>query len=264
MSTSTIGETAMIVSGLGMRFGGLVALDSVDIVLDGQQVIGLIGPNGAGKSTLLNALSGFITPTAGTVSLGGRDTTAFTPQQYARAGLVRSFQTAQLLEDETVIANLLLGRQRFTRAWAVPQLLGWPPHLRAERRWIDQAYATLELLDLLEFADAKASSLSTATRRLVEIGRVLMAEPQIVFLDEPAAGLDASSREQLAEVLRELPRRAGCLVVLVEHDVNIVRKACDRCIALVAGTVLADGPTAEVLDRPDVRVAYFGEAHAVA
>lgn len=256
--------TIMEVSGLGMRFGGLVALNDVTVTLEGQQVIGLIGPNGAGKSTLLNALSGFITPTSGSVRLDGEDTTTFTPQQYTTAGLVRSFQSAQLLEDETVVANLLLGRQRFARAWAVPQLLGWPPHLKAERRWLDQAYATLELLDLLPFAEAKASSLSTATRRLVEIGRVLMAEPRIVFLDEPAAGLDAASREQLAEVLRELPARAGCLVVLVEHDVNIVRRACDRCIALVAGSVLADGPTEEVLARNDVRVAYFGDSHALA
>jgi branched-chain amino acid transport system ATP-binding protein len=252
------------VSSLGMRFGGLVALQDVDVRLDGQQVIGLIGPNGAGKSTLLNALSGFITPTEGTVRLDGEETTRFTPQQYAKAGLVRSFQTAQLLEDETVVSNLLLGRQRFSRSGPVRQLFGWPPHRKAEREWLDQAYATLDLLDLLPFADAKASSLSTATRRLVEIGRVLMAEPRVVFLDEPAAGLDAPSREQLAVVLRNLPERAGCLIVLVEHDVNIVRKACDRCIALAAGRVLADGPTEEVLTRSDVRVAYFGESNAVA
>ncbi|MFG6492822.1 ABC transporter ATP-binding protein [Microbacterium sp. P03] len=254
----------MEVTSLGMRFGGLVALHDVSVTLEGQQVIGLIGPNGAGKSTLLNALSGFGTPTEGFVRLDGEETTKFTPQQYAKAGLVRSFQTAQLLEDETVVSNLLLGRQRFTKAGPLRQMFGWPTHARAERAWLDQAYATLDLLDLLEFAEAKASSLSSATRRLVEIGRVLMAEPRIVFLDEPAAGLDASSREQLAEVLRSLPERAGCLIVLVEHDVNIVRKACGRCIALSAGHILADGPTEEVLDRHDVRVAYFGESNAVA
>jgi len=257
-------SAVMEVSSLGMRFGGLVALEDVTVTLEGRQVIGLIGPNGAGKSTLLNALSGFGTPTDGTVTLDGTDTTRFTPQQYVGVGLVRSFQTAQLLEDETVLANLLLGRQRFSKAGPLRQLFGWPPHLRAERAWIDQAYATLDLLDLLSFAEAKASSLSTATRRLVEIGRVLMAEPRVVFLDEPAAGLDASSREQLAEVLRGLPERAGCLVVLVEHDVNIVRRACDRCIALASGRVLADGPTGDVLDRTDVRIAYFGESNAVA
>ncbi|PSL38342.1 L-leucine ABC transporter ATP-binding protein /L-isoleucine ABC transporter ATP-binding protein /L-valine ABC transporter ATP-binding protein [Labedella gwakjiensis] len=252
------------VSSLGMRFGGLVALQGVDVTLEGEQVIGLIGPNGAGKSTLLNALSGFTPPTEGTVRLDGRETTRFTPQQYTSAGLVRSFQTAQLLEDETVVSNLLLGRQRFSHAGPVRQIFGWPPHLKSERAWLDQAYAALDLLGLLEFADARASSLSTATRRLVEIGRVLLAEPRIVFLDEPAAGLDAASREHLAEVLRSLPGRVGCLIVLVEHDVNIVRRACDRCIALSAGSVLADGPTDEVLARPDVRVAYFGESDAVA
>lgn len=247
-----------------MRFGGLVALDDVNLVLEGERVIGLIGPNGAGKSTLLNALSGFSVPTHGRVMLDGQVATAFSPQQYAKAGLLRSFQTAQLLEDETVVTNVLLGRQRFTRTWAAAQLLGWPPHTRAERRWVDQAYATLDLLGLLPFAHVRASALSTATRRLVEIGRVLMAEPRIIFLDEPAAGLDASSRQYLAEVLRELPRQAGCMVVLVEHDVNIVRRACERCIALAAGSVLAEGATAEVLDRADVRIAYFGDSNAVA
>jgi len=251
-------------SGLGMRFGGLVALDDVNLELGGEQVIGLIGPNGAGKSTLLNALSGFIRPTSGTVSLNGEDTTSYSPQRYARAGLIRSFQTAQLLDDESVVTNLLLGRERFLRAGPVRQLFGWPPYVRSEREWRRQAYQTLELLGLLDYADQPGSALSTAVRRLVEIGRVLMAEPQVIFLDEPAAGLDANSREHLAQVLRSLPEQTGCLAVLVEHDVNVVRKACETTVALVSGRVLATGPTDEVLDREDVRTAYFGESHAVA
>jgi branched-chain amino acid transport system ATP-binding protein len=249
---------------LGMRFGGLVALHDVNLVLDGPGTIGLIGPNGAGKSTLLNALSGFNQPTTGSITLDGRDVTADGPESHARSGLIRSFQTAQLMEDETVIDNLLLGRMRFTRAGALRQLFGARRHRAAERRWLDQAFATLELFGLLEVADARVSSLSTATRRLVEIGRVLQAEPRVVLLDEPAAGLDARSREQLADILRELPAQIGCLLVLVEHDVNIVRRSCERTIALVSGTVLADGPTDEVLDRADVRVAYFGESDALA
>lgn len=257
-------SATLTTAGLGMRFGGLVALEDINLELGGEQVIGLIGPNGAGKSTLLNALSGFIRPTTGTVTFDGQDTTAFSPQKYAHAGLIRSFQTAQLLDDESVVTNLLLGRERFLKVGAARQLFGWPAYLRSEREWRAQAYQTLELLGLLDYADEPGSALSTAVRRLVEIGRVLMAEPKVIFLDEPAAGLDANSREHLAQVLHGLPGQTGCLAVLVEHDVNLVRKACTTAVALVSGRVLATGPTNEVLDREDVRTAYFGETHAVA
>ena len=250
--------------GVGMRFGGLVALHDVNLTLDGPGTIGLIGPNGAGKSTLLNALSGFFAPTEGSVILDGQDVTSLTPQKHAELGLVRSFQTAQLLEDETVVDNVLLGRLRFTKAGPLRQLFFAPKHLRAEAQWMEQAYAVLDLLGLLKWAHHRVSSLSSATRRLVEIGRVLMAEPSVVLLDEPAAGLDAASRQHLAELLKEVPLQVGCLLVLVEHDVNIVRRSCDRTVALVSGSVLADGPTDEVLDRQDVRIAYFGESHALA
>lgn len=256
--------TELEIRGVTMRFGGLTALSEVSATLEGPGTIGLIGPNGAGKSTLLNALSGFYFPTEGQVLLDGVDVTRMTPQQHAKVGVVRSFQTAQLLEDETAVTNVLLGRQRFAKAGALRQLFFARSHLKAERAWLDQAYAILDMLNLLHVADKPVSSLSTATRRLIEIGRVLIAEPSVVFLDEPAAGLDAQSREQLAEILRELPMKVGCLLVLVEHDVNIVRKSCTRCIALVAGKVLADGPTDDVLDDPTVRLAYFGEAHAAA
>lgn len=249
---------------VAVSFGGLVALHNVNLHLKGPGTIGLIGPNGAGKSTLLNALSGFVRPTEGTILLDHEDITALSPELHAKAGVVRSFQTAQLLEDETVITNLLLGRQRFSSAGALRQLFGSSRHRKSERAWLNQAYATLDLLKLVDYADVQVSSLSTATRRLVEIGRVLMAEPRVIFLDEPAAGLDSGSREQLAAILRDLPSKVGCLLILVEHDVNIVRKSCDRCIALVAGTVLAEGPTDQVLDRADVRLAYFGESHALA
>lgn len=249
---------------VGMQFGGLTALSGVTATLTGPGAVGLIGPNGAGKSTLLNTLSGFYAPTSGEIILNGQDVTALDPQSHAKAGIIRSFQTAQLLEEETAVRNVLLGRQRFVTSGPLRQMFFAPKHIKAEREWLEQAYSVLDTLQLLDIADTPVSALSTATRRLVEIARVLIAEPSVILLDEPAAGLDANSRCHLAETLRSLPERAGCLLVLVEHDVTIVRRSCERSIALVAGQVLADGPTDDVLDDPTVRLAYFGESHAAA
>lgn len=246
-----------------LSFGAVKALQDVDLDLGGHTSVGMIGPNGAGKSTLLNVISGFYTATSGRVLLDGEDITAWSSQRRARAGLVRTFQTAQLMEEESVVDNVLLGRERFRRRGAIGQLFGSPGHRRSEREWRIQAYATLEMLGLLEVADSPASSLSSATRRIVEIARVLQNAPRVLLLDEPAAGLDAGSRVELSELLAGLPERAELLLVLVEHDVGIVRRACPNAVALVAGQVLAVESTATLLDRPDVRTAYFGGPVAV-
>ncbi|HEY0187527.1 MAG TPA: ATP-binding cassette domain-containing protein [Cellulomonas sp.] len=250
-------------AGVSLSFGGVQALTDVTLTLSGHTAVGMIGPNGAGKSTLLNVVSGFYQPTSGVVRFDGEEITGSAPQRLARRGLVRTFQTARLLEDESVVDNVLLGRERHVRAGALRQLFGAPRHRRAEREWRDAAYATLEMMGLLQHSHDPVSSLSSATRRLVEIARVLQNEPQVLLLDEPAAGLDAGSRAELAQFLSGLPAAAGLLLVLVEHDVEIVRRSCPTSVALVAGRVLAHEPTDALLARADVRAAYFGGADAV-
>jgi branched-chain amino acid transport system ATP-binding protein len=249
------------VQNLDVRFGALRALSDVSLTLDGPGTVGLIGPNGAGKTTLLNAVTGFVSTHGGTIDLDGQVLTGATPQTFARHGVLRSFQTARLLEDETVLTNVLLGAERDRTTGAIRQIIGTRKARRAERAAWAAGHEALARLSLEHLAGRAVGELSSATRRLVELARVLVSRPHILLLDEPAAGLDARSRVVLADTLRRVSDEQHCLIVLVEHDVSVVRRVCDRTVVLAAGAVLADGPTGDVLDRPDVRRTYFGEHH---
>lgn len=248
--------------GLTVQFGALRALADISLTLTGPSTVGLIGPNGAGKSTLLNALSGFVPATTGSIHLDGEDITSGTPQHRVRQGLLRSFQTARMLEDESVLSNVLLGAESLPKPGSARQLLGTRSARRTERAAREQAFDLLDRLELTALADLPASALSTASRRLVELARVLMAKPRMLLLDEPAAGLDAKSRVQLSDTILDVHAAHPCLIVLVEHDVSIVRRVCERTVVLVSGEVMADGDTETVLKQPDVRSAYFGGIHA--
>ncbi|MHB1065046.1 MAG: ABC transporter ATP-binding protein [Georgenia sp.] len=250
---------SLTLNDISVRFGGLVALDSVSAEWTGPGVIGLLGPNGAGKTTLLNVMSGLVKSTSGSVHYDGQDMARWGAQKRAAMGVIRSFQTARLLEDNTVLDNIMLGVNRFDDAGSMRQFFASPKSWRNEQKWRAEAMAIAERLELADRLNYRASALSTATRRLVEIGRVLMAQPNVVLLDEPAAGLDAGSREHLADRIRELPELVGCLVVLVEHDVGLVRRCCEHSLVLSAGKVIASGRTLDILDEPAVRTAYFGE-----
>lgn len=247
---------------LDVRFGALRALSDVSLTLDGPGTIGLIGPNGAGKTTLLNAVTGFVPTHGGSIDLDGRDLTGATSRTFAHRGVLRSFQTARLLEDETLLTNVLLGAERDRGTGAFRQIIGTRAARRAENAARAAAHEAMLRLSLEHLAHRAVGELSSATRRLVELARVLVSRPSILLLDEPAAGLDARSRVVLADTLRSVNAEQPCLIVLVEHDVSLVRRVCDRTIVLAAGTVLADGPTEAVLDMPDVRRTYFGEQHA--
>lgn len=252
----------LVVTDLSVNFGGLKALTDVTLTLEGHRAIGLIGPNGAGKSTLLNVLSGFQRPSSGTVTYNGADLAVVSPERRAKIGMLRTFQTAQLMDDESAFSNVMLGNSRFSTAGAIRQLFGAPRHRRLEKTWTYNAYATLDSMGLLDVADQPVGGLSSATRRLVEIARALQAQPDVLLLDEPAAGLDAGSRETLAALLSTLPVELSLLLILVEHDVNIVRKSCPTSIALVSGKTMAADDTDTLLQRADVRAAYFGETDA--
>lgn len=254
--------TTIALENITVKFGGLTALQDVTAEWSSPSVVGLIGANGAGKTTLLNVLTGMVPVSSGTVTYDGEDITRLPSPKRAKLGMVRSFQTARLLEDSSVLDNILLGVDRFNTVDPLRQFLAFPKSIRNEKAWREQAREIAGRLNLGAVIDQPASALSTATRRLVEIGRVLMADPDVVLLDEPAAGLDSSSREYLADMVRELPAIAGCLVVLVEHDVGVVRRACGEALALASGKVVARGSVDEVLADPAVRTSYFGEENA--
>lgn len=248
----------LAVEGLTVRYGALDAVQDVSLEFEEGVVIGLIGPNGAGKTTLLNAVSGFTHVTTGTVKIGGVDVTRVPAQQRVRQGIVRSFQTVRLLEAETVFTNVALGCERHRQPSAIEQLLNLPRQRRVHRRDRMAVEDVAGVLGLTEDLGRPVRELAFASRRLTELARILVAPPRFLLLDEPAAGFDRADRLALGKHLKELQQRNGFCMIVVEHDVDVVRRLCTRAIALNSGRVIASGTPQEVLLDPRVQVAYFG------
>lgn len=243
---------------VSVSFGELNVLRDLSLVLEGPARIGLVGPNGAGKTTFLNAISGFVQPSSGSVALEGRVLSGLGASQRARLGVVRTFQTPRLMEEETILTNLLLGasaRPRmgyFRELFSVKASRGWEREIHA------RAHEVAEILGLRTHIHQMVRNVPTALRRMVEVGRVVMTKPTVFLMDEPAAGLDAIERKELAKALIGVQERLQCLLVVVEHDVSFVRNVCPTTVALVQGRILTSGDTSTVLDSREVRDAYFG------
>lgn len=249
---------AISTHGLTVRYGAVSALSDLGVDIPRGSITGVIGPNGAGKTTLLNALAGFTPVTRGTVHLAGIDITRLPAAARVKAGLVRSFQTVRLLEHETALTNVMVGVDRLPHPNLLAQLLGLPSTHRAERRNREAAHEMLAFLGIDHVADTPASSLPFGARRLIEMARVLVSRPEVLLLDEPAAGLDEAARRQFEQVLRKIHGSYDCTLVLVEHDVDLVRRLCNHAVALDAGRHVATGPPEDVLADEAVRLAYFG------
>ncbi len=239
------------------RFSGITALDAVSMRVDDGESVGLIGPNGAGKTTFFNCLLGLLRPESGSVTFAGRNLTRAPVYRRARAGLGRTFQRMELFAGMTVRDHLLVAeRSRLGTGRFWKDVLNLAAPSADERARAD---ATLELLALRDVADAPIEALSLGRGRLVEVGRALMTEPKLLLLDEPSSGLDAAETAALAATLRAVQAERGTAVLLVEHDVEFVRSFSDRLYVLDFGTLIATGPTAEVLGSDEVRRAYLGE-----
>ncbi len=268
MTTAVPGPGAQIPPGTGLaelqvtsltvRYGAFLALRDITTTFPAGEIVGLIGPNGAGKTTLLNAVSGFSAGVSGEVRLGDQDITGLPIRDRVKTGVVRGFQTVRLLDREDVLTNVALGVERLPQPTVVEQWLALPRQRRAARRDQEATWQVLELLGLDDDAYRPVDELPFASRRLVEVGRVLVTRPSVILLDEPAAGLDTEGRLALEEVLRTVHRTAPATLVVVEHDVALVARLCSSAIALDSGQLVCTGPPQEVLADERVQRAYFG------
>jgi branched-chain amino acid transport system ATP-binding protein len=242
----------LVAAGLRVTYGGVVAVDGVDLAVPAGNVVGLIGPNGAGKTSMIDALTGYHAPSAGRVTFDGRDITAMRAHLRARLGLVRTFQSVELFDDLTVEENLLVASQRMGVLKALRDLL--LPIGQHPREDVDWA---LDLCGLADVADRYPSELSFGRRKLVGVARALAQRPRLVLMDEPAAGLDTDESQELGRHLRALPE-AGVTVLLVDHDMGLVLSVCDEVVVLDFGRVIARGTSEQIRGDEAVVAAYLG------
>lgn len=248
------------VQDLTVKFGGLTAISAVTLDVPRGSLVGLIGPNGAGKTTTFNACSGLVSPTAGTVWLDGRDMTQRSPHRRAQAGLGRTFQKIDLFDRLSVEDNVRLGYEaRLASAHPWSKFTSTPSEGRAVRQ---RAHAALARCGVAHLAPLRAGSLSTGHRRLVELARAIAGAFAILLLDEPSSGLDHDETSNFAQILTTLVQEDGTGILLVEHDMNLVREVCERLYVLDFGSLIATGPTSDVLDSAEVRAAYLGRTVA--
>jgi branched-chain amino acid transport system ATP-binding protein len=245
--------------GLDVSFGGVCAVDDVSLSVGRGEIVGIIGPNGAGKTTLFDLISGFVRPDDGRVLVAGRDLTRKSPSARARLGLGRSFQDARLFPSLTVTETIASAYDRWVAVRDPLSAALRLPNAQASEADVDQRVDELiVMLGLERYRSHFVGELSTGTRRVVDLACLLAHEPDVVLLDEPAAGIAQREVEELGPLIRRIRDETGASVVVVEHDIPLVEAVSDRLVAMDAGRVIAVGTPAEVLDDADVIASYLG------
>ncbi len=242
---------------VNLHFGGIVVLDHVSFAIPAGSIFGIVGPNGAGKSTLLNVMSGLQQPGSGTVLAGGQVITALPAYQRARMGIARTFQEVRLFHGMTVLETIMVGEHLHRSSHLWEAILALPREGRDRRHAEQRARALMERVGVIGRPDQFAGELSYANQRRVEIARALAAEPQVLLVDEPTAGMHKEGAHSVGTLLQEL-RGQGLTVVLIEHNLALVLDCCDRIAVMNSGQVISEGPPREALGSPQVIEAYFG------
>ena len=245
------------VKGLRRRFGGVTALDGVDLIVEPGRITGLIGPNGAGKTTLFNAVTGALKPNDGTVMFDGQDVTGWRPDRLADVGMSRTFQIARGLAQLTVIENLMLYGKNQPGETFLAAVLRPKKAIAREEELRKRAIAVACELDLLHVGDNRAIDLSGGQKKLLELGRALMAEPKLIMLDEPAAGINPTLAKKLGEHVLAL-KAHGIAFLIIEHNMGLVAALCDHVVVLVRGRRFTEGKFADLQQDPRVQEAYMG------
>jgi len=258
MSAATAAAPVLQVEQIERRFGGLVALTGVDLQIGRGEIFGLVGPNGSGKTTLTNAITGFYPPQQGRITLEGHDITGMAPHAVARLGVARTFQNLALFNGMTVLDNILLGRHVHMKPGVLrTALYPWlaRPQEIAHRRVVEE---TIDFMQLRSVRDELVDAIPIGLKKRVELARALVAEPRLLILDEPMAGMNQEEKEYMARFVLDARDEHDVAVLLIEHHIDIITGICDRMLVLSYGEVIDTGIPKQVVKNPRVIEAYLG------
>lgn len=243
---------------LTRRFGGLVAVNNLSFTVNENEIFGLIGPNGAGKTTLFNLITGLLQPSSGILTYQGVDITKLRPHQIAAKGIARTFQNIRLFSELSALDNVITARHIHTNSGVLTGVLGLPRAATEELRNKQKALELLDLVGLSDRLEEKARNFSYGDQRRLEIARALALDPQILLLDEPAAGMNPNEKHEISQFIRLVATNFHLTVILIEHHVPLVMGLCDRIAVLDFGQLIALGDPAQVRTNPAVIEAYLG------